>query len=293
MARILVPIGGAYDGGEVTPAGERLDLEWDGAELGGLDSLAHFWAAVATVEAKDWIWGARFPLVRGGPAALALLHPDAAVRRQAVAAAEAAVREAGAAGARYIVFPFPAPGVAVPAAGGADAAAPIPLLPAEAWPDAGAVWAATREVVAALAEVQARTEVQVVLGAAGPHPAFYQGDLWDRLWEAYPDLTLAVDLAGLPALAASHGLAAADLARRLLPRCNHLYLAEARWPGGPFGVPAHPDRRAEEGWLGAAALAAEWAAGRRRARVVLAHSPAAAPAEREAAHAWARQHLGG
>lgn len=283
MTLLFVPIHGHYDGGEETAYGESLDTAaWDGAEVGLLDGLPSLLAAVAAAEAKDWLLGVHWPVVRapGQPVHLPLLHPDPEERRRALQAAAGAMDQARQVGARYILFHFPVPAVQ-PA--GADLAgwrhSPPPVAP---WPGAAG---AARAACAGLAEASARTGVEVVLEVDGPHPEFYTGDLWERLLDEFPALTLCVDTGRLERIARAHGLDGAALARRLLPRCRHLHLYECRRDAGESRVPALPGHTRAGGWIGAAALAADWApAAGRRARLVPEHDPRKLPPASLAAH---------
>ncbi len=288
MTLLFVPIHGHYDGGEVNSHGESLaTADWDGAEIGLLDGVPSLLAAVAATEAKDWMLGVHYPVVRrpGQPHHLPLVHPDPAERRQALAAAIAAMQQARKLAAQYILFHFPLPGPALP--GMHPALGQGGLQPVPPW-DCTMV---ARDTCAALAEASSREGIEVVLETDGPQAAFYVGDLWERLLAEFPQLTFCVDTGRLELLALAHGLDGAELARRLLPHCRHLHLHECRWAEGISRIPALPSHGRADGWIGAAALAATWApAAGKRARIVPEHDPGKlAPAELAAHRQWLRQ----
>ncbi|MCG0237837.1 MAG: hypothetical protein L6E13_00750 [Firmicutes bacterium] len=171
MAWVLVTLAGAFSGEEANAAGQPLDLPWDGCELHRMAGLTSLYAAVATAEARDWLVGARLPLLEGErmPDLGALAGPDPAARQAVLAELETALHRVRSIGGRYLVLPGP-PLVAAPRAGREGAAGRAGAAEGPA-PGEEGPWAAG---LAALSELQEAVGVQVVLEMAGP-PA---GEAW-------------------------------------------------------------------------------------------------------------------
>ncbi|HEY8347759.1 MAG TPA: TIM barrel protein [Symbiobacteriaceae bacterium] len=299
MALLFVPLTGAFQqaaGSGLSTLGENLDRpHWSGAELSGLDSLRDVWGAVSEAEFHDWILGVRHPLyIKEGPAPCRFLDRDPAERKLALDIATTAAEAAHHLGARYIVFPFPFPG---PVGAGAEGGAHQP-------PDAGgpdgladwteeAVYEASRQAFAHLAELQERERIQIALELSGLTRHFLDGDILSRLFGEFPDLSLCIDTGRLGLLARSWGQDPLELTKRWLPWTRYLHLHTSLWEEDG----SYRDRIPTNGthstalWprvTPAADIARLVTEAQPRCSVVLWHDPRAVTAgELEEAHRWA------
>lgn len=171
------------------------DLErpiWRGAELSELDAFPDVLGAVSEAEYHDWIIGVRHPLfLQNGPGPLRFFDPDPEIRQEALRLAASAAQQAHHLGARFIIFPFPAPG------NGDDSAEEGP------------------KVAAFLAELQEREAIQIALMPDGPY------HLDEELFERFPQLSLCLDTERLATFPGHDPL---ELARRWAPWTRYLRL---------------------------------------------------------------------
>ena len=301
MAQLFVPLQGAFGliaGSGVNTYGESLERpHWQGAEIGLCDTLPDVLGAVAEAEYYEWVIGAHHPTYReGGPAWCRFLDPDRSVRAEALEVACSAAQAAHRLGARYIVFHFPWPALAMR---GADYAAlgwsfrdAEPLLQ-DAWPGETALCDGSRRCFDRFAEIQERERIRVVLEIDGPNPYFFDGELYSRLFAEYPDLSLCIDTGRLGLLARTHGQDPVALARRWLPWARHLHLHTSLWDAeGRFRnhLPTTGSHTSDR-WPAvtpAADIARMVVEAHPQAIVVLEHDPrTVSPEELEACHAWA------
>jgi sugar phosphate isomerase/epimerase len=299
VAQLFVPLTGSFQkaaGSGYNTYGEDLERpQWHGAELQMLDTFPDVWGAVSEAEYHDWIIGVHHPLYKdGGPAWCRFIDRDAAVRAEALARAATSATAAHHVGARYILFHFPWPGFQPP---GVDLKAlgwyfTYPLEPLEAWPEAQ-VYEASRTAFERLAAIQELEKIKVILEIDGPNPYVYEGDLLERLFSEWPELSLCLDTGRLGLLAKTHGQEPLALARKWLPWTRHLHLSTSRWDAeGRFTnhVPTTA-RHTAELWPSvtpAADIARMVVAAQPRCTIVLEHDPrAVSPAELEEAHAFA------
>ncbi|MBY6274648.1 sugar phosphate isomerase/epimerase family protein [Symbiobacterium thermophilum] len=301
MAQLFVPLHGAFGrvaGSGVNTYGESLERpHWEGAEIGLCDTFPDVLGAVAEAEYYEWVIGAHHPTHReGGPAWCRFLDPDPAVRTEALEVACSAAQAAHRLGARYILFHFPWPALQMP---GADYAAlgwrfrdadPIPM---EAWPREADLYDWSRRCFDRLAELQERERIRVVLEIDGPNPHFFDGELYGRLFEEFPDLSLCLDTGRLGLLARTHGQDPLALAARWLPWTRYLHLHTSFWDEqGRFHnhVPTRGSHTRDL-WprvTPAADIARMVVEAQPRAVIVLEHNPqTVTPQELEACHEWA------
>lgn len=299
MAQLFVPIQGAFKG--VTGSGYNTygeDLQWPmwrGAELGMLDTFPDVWGAVAEAEFHDWIIGVHHPLFKeNGPSWCRFFDRDPAVRAAALSQAATAAQAAHHVGARYILFHFPWPGFQL---AGRDHRAEgwyftEPLESVGQWTEAE-VYEVSKVAFERFAEIQATEKISVILEIDGPNPYFFDGELYARLFEQHPELSLCVDTGRLGLLARTHGKDPLDLCRRWLPWTRHLHLHTSMWDEqGRFQnhIPTSGSHTAEK-WpqvTPAADMARMVVEAQPRATIVLEHNPrAVSPAELEEARAWA------
>jgi len=274
--------------------GESLDREWHGAELGFFESERSAAEALTEVRCRGWAVGVHWPLVFKDPQQPRWFDSGAAVRQAGLDEATEAVRVAAGAGADYVLFHFPWPGLLED---GVDYFAQgwyftTPPVAEADWPPAATVaWA--DEVLGRLDESGRAAGVEVVLELDGPSRLFYagppEGDVLTRLMQGRPGLGLCLDTGRLSLLALTHGQEPLALARRWYRRTSHLHLHAANWRDHLNHVPVSPDHRASDGWAPAADIARELASARLGLRLVLEHSPSlATPEELEATHHWVR-----
>lgn len=289
MALLFLTIRGRYGGEDVQQDGLALGAGWDGAEIGLLEDIASFWAAVAAAEAHEWIVGVHYPAVRAAaPRQPRLLDPQRDVRRQELERVLRALEEARAAGARDVTLHFPYP--------------PLAESDPARWPGVGdwlepdaftrpALTDAARWALEGLAEAQERLGTGVLLEIEGPNRWFYRDGLWARLLEEFPTLGLCLDTARLGRLGHLYGVKPAELAAPWLDRVRAVHLHEGRASGEEpaAGVPARPELTAAGGWAGAAEVAGEAVRRYARCRLVVQHRPAlATPEEADRSLAWAK-----
>lgn len=303
MAQLFIPLQGAHAeiaGSGANTYGENLNRPtWSGAEIGLLRSFADVMGAVPEAEFYDWIIGVHHPLfIAGGPAWCRFYDRDPAVRAAALQAAELAAQGAHRqTGARYILFHFPWPGLQGPDGPGPGWPPNTPYENLADWTEAE-VYEVGRRVFAHLAAVQARERIEIVLEIDGPHPYFFGGDLYERLFAEFPDLSLCVDTGRLGLLAKTHNQDPLTLGRRLLPWTRHLHLHTSHWDEQGRYHAHLPTTAAHtrELWprvTPAADLARMVVAAQPACRILLEHDPQAVPAEElEAAHAFANSLIG-
>ncbi len=304
MAQLFVPLTGSFQkiaGSGYNTFGESLDRpHWRGAELGALTTFPDVWGAVAEAEFYEWIIGVHHPLYQdGGPAWCRFLDPDPQVREQALDLAYTSAQAAHHIGARYILFHFPWPGFQLPGADheaqGWSSTTELELL--EAWPEEK-VYEASRRAFERFAQIQEQEKIKVVLEIDGPNPYFFDGDLYSRLFEEYPDLSLCLDTGRLGLLAKTHGKDPLELTRRWLPWTRYMHLHTSLWePGGRYRshLPTNGSHTAER-WprvTPAADMARMVVEAQPRCTIVLEHHPkAVSEAELEEAHRWAAALVG-
>jgi sugar phosphate isomerase/epimerase len=300
MPQLFVTLGGAFQkaaGSGYNTYGENIERDqWQGAEIGLCDAFPDVWGAVSEAEYHDWIIGVHHPLYNdGGPAWCRFLDRDPAVRAAALDLAATSATAAHHVGARYILFHFPWPGFQPP---GVDLKAlgwyfTAPLERLEDWPEQ-AFYDAGRRVFERLTAVQEAEKIRVVLEIDGPNPYVYEGDLLERLFGEYPDLSLCIDTGRLGLLARTHGQDPLALARRWLPWTRHLHLHTSMWNAdGTFTnhIPTDATHTVDK-WpqvTPAADIARLVTAAQPRCVVVLEHDPRkVSPEQLEEAHAFAR-----
>ncbi|HEY3365709.1 MAG TPA: TIM barrel protein [Symbiobacteriaceae bacterium] len=300
MAQLFVPIHGGFQkaaGSGYNTYGENLDRDhWRGAELGFLDSFPDVWGAVSEAEFHDWIIGVHHPMfVKDGPNWCRFFDDDPAVRAASLDLAAASAQAAHHVGARYILFHFPWPGFQMP---GVDHRSqgwyfthPQPLVRLGDWPEAQ-VYDVSRRAFERFAAVQEQEQIRIVLEIDGPNPYFFDGELYDRLFSEFPELSLCQDTGRLGLLAKTHGKDPLELCRRWLPWTRHMHLHTSRWDADGRlrnHIPTNGSHTADQ-WPAvtpAADMAEMILAAQPRAIVVLEHDPrTVSGAELEAAHAW-------
>lgn len=299
MAQLFIPLHGAYrtvTGSGVNTYGESLERPlWRGAEIGMLGSFPDVLGAVSESEYYDWNIGVHHPLYKeGGPEWCRFLDPDPAVREAALETAAASAQAAHHLGVRYILFHYPWPGVQAPGANFGDLGwyFTTPLVDLTEWPEAK-LYEWSRRCFERFAEIQARELIKVVLEIDGPNPYFFDGELYSRLFEEYPELSLCVDTGRLGLLARTHGQDPLALTRRWLPWTRHLHLSTSMWDEAGRFANHSPTTVAHtvERWphiTPAADIARMVVAAQPRATIVLEHNPkAVSPEELEEAHAFA------
>ena len=296
MAQLFVPLTGGFKkaaGSGFNTFGENLDRpQWHGAELGGLDTFPDVWGAVSEAEFHDWIIGVHHPLYKeGGPAWCRFLDPDPTVRCHALDLAATSATAAHHVGARYILFHFPWPGLGRPDALDLGWYFTYKLEDPAAWTEQ-TCYEASRLVFERMAEIQAKESIKVVLEIDGPYSYFYEGDMFERLFAEYPDLSLCIDTGRMGLLARTHGQDPLALTRRFLPWTRHLHLHTSRWDEqGRFQnhIPTCAAHTADK-WPAvtpAADILRLVLEAQPRCTVVLEHDPGlVSPAELEEAHRW-------
>lgn len=301
MAQLFVPLTGGFRtaaGSGYNTYGENLDRpQWQGAELGQLETFPDVLGAVSEAEFHDWIIGVHHPLYKeGGMEWCRFFDADPAVRREALDLAQSAAASAHQIGGRYILFHFPWPGFQAP---GVDHRAQgwyftHPLADGADWSEAK-VYAVSRAAFERFAAIQAQESIKVVLEIDGPNPYFFDGDLYSKLFSEFPELSLCIDTGRLGLLAKTHGKDPLALCRQWLPWARHLHLHTSMWDEqGTFinHIPTNGSHTADR-WpqiTPAADMAKMVVEAQPRATVVLEHNPRAVSAEElEAAHAWAVQ----
>lgn len=299
MAQLFVPLSGAFGksaGSGFNTYGENLDRpQWMGAELGFLDTFPDVWGAVGEAEFHDWIIGVHHPLYKsGGPEWCRFFDRDPAVRQKALDLAASAAQGAHQIGARYILYHFPWPGMQPE---GVDLKAhgwyfTHPLENLADWTEAR-VYEVSRRAFERFAEIQEKEPIKVVLEIDGPNPYFFDGDMYRRLFEEFPQLSLCQDTGRLGLLARTHGKDPLELCRRWLPWTRHVHLHTSAWDEqGKFTnhIPTNGSHRADR-WPNvtpSADMAEMIVAAQPACTVVLEHNPKiVSPEELEAAHAWA------
>lgn len=299
MAQLFVPLSGSFGkiaGSGFNTYGESLDRPvWKGAELGFLTSFPDVWGAVAEAEFHDWIIGVHNPLfVEGGPAWCRYFDPDGAVRERALETTQAAAQGAHHIGARYLLVHFPWPGLQEP---GRDYKAlgwyyNTPLIAQTYWPEQK-VYEMSRRAFERFARIQEQESLKIVLEIDGPNPYFFDGEMYDRLFTEFPELSLCQDTGRLGLLARTHGQDPLALCQRWLPWTRHLHLHTSQWmDDGTFRnhIPTNGSHTADR-WPAvtpAADMARMVVAAQPRCTVVLEHDPKmVTPAELEEAHTWA------
>ncbi|MFZ5816676.1 MAG: sugar phosphate isomerase/epimerase family protein [Bacillota bacterium] len=299
MAQLFVPLHGAFR--TVTGSGFNIygeDLErplWRGAEIGMCDIFPDVLGAVSEAEFHDWIIGVHHPLYKeGGPAWCRFLDRDPAVRQAALDLAFTSAQAAHHLGARYILFHFPWPALVTDRqAHRADGwYLEYPVEEAAAWSEE-ALYDWSRRCFERFAEIQAKELIKVVLEIDGPNPFFYEGEMFSRLFQEFPDLSLCIDTGRLGLLARTHGQDPVALARRWLPWARHLHLSTSMWDAEGRYSNHHPTdaTHTAERWpqvTPAAEIARMVVAAQPRCTIVLEHNPKkATPEQLEAAHAFA------
>jgi sugar phosphate isomerase/epimerase len=187
-------------------------------------------------------------------------------------------------GARYILFHFPWPYLSMPGRRYEDDGWYFTYAGSagSAWTEA-AMYEASRRVFDRLAEVQAKEAIKIVFEIDGPNPYFFDGDMYTRLFEEFPDLSLCVDTGRLILLGKTHRQDPVALAKRWLPWTHHLHLHDAFWDeNGQYHnhVPV-------SGTGPAAEIARLVVAAQPRANVVVEHDPRkVSPEALEASHNW-------
>jgi len=301
MLQLFVPLTGAFQqvaGSGFNTYGENLDRpHWHGAELGGLETFPDVWGAVSEAEFHDWILGVHHPLYKkDGPAWCRFLDRDPVQRQLALDVAASAAESAHHLGARYILFHFPWPGLAAegvdyPALGWPASLAMEPLAD---WSEQQ-IYEVSRRVFEHLANVQEKERIQIILEIDGPNPYFFDGELYSRLFEEYPELSLCLDTGRLGLLARTHGQDPLQLCRRWLPWTRHVHLHTSMWDDdGTFHnhLPTNGTHTVDQ-WprvTPAADMVKLVAAAQPRLTVVLEHDPrAVSPEALEEAHRWAAE----
>lgn len=305
MAQLFVPLSGRFGkaaGSGFNTYGEKLDRpQFHGAEIGMCETFPDVLGAVAEAEFHDWIIGVHHPLyLEGGPPWCRFLDPDPAQRQRALDLAASAAQGAHQIGGRYILFHFPWPALQV---SGSDYRTHgwyfnAPPVPAEAWPQER-LYDVSRAIFERLARIQDAESIKVVLEIDGPNPYFFDGELYSRLFEEYPSLSLCQDTGRLGLLARTHGQDPLALCRRWLPWTRYLHLHTSRWDAdGRFynHLPTNESHTAQ-GWphvTPAADMARLVVAAQPRCTISLEHDPrGVSPAELERSHAWAVELVGG
>jgi len=197
-------------------------------------------------------------------------------------------------GARYILLHLPWPGLQMQ---GIDHVSQgwyftTPPCPVTDWTER-AVYDASRRAFAHLADLQEREKIKIVLEIDGPNPFFFDGELYSRLFEEFPDLSLCLDTGRLGLLARTHGQDPLALCRRWLPWTRYMHLHTSMWDEqGRYTnhIPTNGTHTADR-WpqvTPAADMAALVVAAQPRCTVVLEHDPRkVSAAELEEAHRWA------
>lgn len=299
MVQLFVPLTGAFQqvaGSGFNTGGENLEWpQWHGAELGNLETFPDVWGAVSEAEFHDWILSVRHPLYKkDGPVWCRFLDRDPAQRQLALDVAASAAEAAHHVGARFILFPFPWPGLAEAGVNyqAQGWAAGLSLEPLADWPEAE-VYEVSRRVFAFLAALQEKERIKVILEMDGPNPYFFDGDMYSRLFEEYPELSLCLDTGRLGLLARTHGQDPLALCRRWLPWIRYVHLHTSMWDeDGTFHnhIPTNETHTMDQ-WprvTPAADLVKLVAAAQPRCTVVLDHDPRAVSPEALAeSHRWA------
>lgn len=285
MAQLFVPITGRFHdlaGLGFNACGENLDRPlWRGAEIGVHDSFPDLLGAVAEAEFREWIIGVHHPLVKGSsPNWLRFLDRDSAVRLTALNQADQSAQDAHRIGARYVLFHFEAQS-----------------QQASDWTTAK-VYEASRAVFERMSAVSARIGIKVVFEIDGPCPHFVDGELFDRLFREYPDLSLCLDTGRIGLLARTHQIAPLELFRRWLPWMSGLHLHTSRWNDqGQFQNHLPTSRHDTTSLWPTVTPAAEMARmavdKHPQCRVMPEHDPKlVSPEELEATHAWLAELVG-
>jgi len=304
MAQLYVPIVGRFHdlaGLGFTAEGESLDRPlWRGAEIGAHDSFPDLLGAIAEAEFREWIIGVHHPLVKGAsPDWIRFLDPDPAVRQTALNQADQSAQDAHRIGARYILFHFPWPGFELI---GHDHMAEGWSFKAKSqqasdW-TAAQVYEASRAVFERMSAVAARNGIQVVFEVDGPCPHFVDGELFDRLFTEYPDLSLCLDTGRIGLLAKTHRIPPLALFQRWLPWTSGVHLHTSRWNAqGQFEnhlpTSRHDVKSAWPSVTPAAEMAKMAVESQPHCRLIPEHNPRLVSAEvLEMTHAWLAELVG-
>lgn len=299
MAQLFVPLQGAFrsvTGSGVNTYGENLERPlWRGAEIGMCNTFPDVLGAVGEAEYYDWIIGVHHPLYKeGGPEWCRFMDPDPVVREAALELAYTSAQAAHHVGARYILFHFPWPALQMPGVNYADFGWYFTTENADLaqWPEAK-LYEWSRRCFERFAAIQSKELIKVVLEIDGPNPYFFDGELYSRLFEEYPELSLCVDTGRLGLLARTHGQDPIALTKRWLPWTRHLHLSTSMWDEqGRFAnhIPTTAAHTVER-WpqiTPAADMARMVVEAQPQAIIVLEHNPRKlSPEKLEEAHAFA------
>ena len=121
----------------------------------------------------------------------------------------------------------------------------------EAWPREADLYDWSRRCFDRLAELQERERIRVVLEIDGPNPHFFDGELYGRLFEEFPDLSLCLDTGRLGLLARTHGQDPLSTRRaRWLPwtRYCHLHTSFGGMRRGGSTASSHHGSHTRDRW---------------------------------------------
>jgi len=282
MAQLFVPITGRFHdlaGLGFNASGENLDRPlWRGAEIGLHDSFPDLLGAVSEAEFREWIIGVRHPLVRGScPDLLRFLDPDQAMRMIALNQADQSAQDAHRMGARYILFRVCSP---------------------EGEGSSAAIHNATRAVFERMSAVSVRQGIQVVMQIEEPCRHFVDGELLERLFEEYPDLSLCLDTVRIGFFARNRQIPPLELFKRWLPWMSVLHLHTGHWDDQGQLQDQIPTNRQDvvSAWPSvnpSADMVQIAVRAHPRCRVVAGHDPRiVSPQAVEDAHAWLAELVG-
>lgn len=235
MRLTFVPLTGPMQrlaGSGFNAVGESLDRDaLQGAELSHLEAFPDVLGGVSEAEFHDWVIGVRHPLfLQNGPGPIPFFDPDPFTRAKALEIAASAAQQAHHLGARFIIFPFPAPAFgridsltqAEPDGGGPEA------IDEWSWNE-DSIRLEALKIAEYLDGLQQTEQIKIALMPDGPNPFFYEGEIFNAIFERFPSLSVCVDTGRLGLLSRWHERDPLEMVRRWLPWLRYLRLHGARW----------------------------------------------------------------
>lgn len=235
----------------------RLDLGFDGMEIGSFPDLARAAYYVQVAKDRDLWWGIHFPFLKPvGWVYPSYLSADPGRRMAALTMVLSHLTQAAELGAHFFVLHCPKPSLFPnPALRGAWRV-PEEEVEAEEDFEGGKMETILDEGLTLLDGTATQAGVRLLLEQDGPNPFLYAGNLFAKLLADRTGTGFCLDIGRLHHLSLLHRFDALEFARTMAPVTDMVHLWNTRVADGSWlhHYPAGPEQQTSEGWGDAAAM---------------------------------------